>query len=99
MRILPMKLPDARPCLGCGSQPRLTFNRDRKEYLVQCTGEGCLWSTGDTGFFNKTAALVRWHRDNKPKCELMWWHWCCRYAEMRGQVKPPMPESISRVAA
>jgi len=94
-----MKLLDARSCLGCGCQPRLTLNRSLGQYLVQCSNDQCLWSDCDVGALSRLGAVVRWHRDNKPSCDFTWWRWCCRYAQMRDQPLPAMPVSIGGSAA
>lgn len=69
---------EKRPCLGCGSQPRLRHSKLRDMWFYQCTG--CGWRNHP----NHTAmgAYCGWHTANKPNDPHYQMLWQDRYEEL-----------------
>ncbi|WP_445364860.1 hypothetical protein ACJJJB_00175 (plasmid) [Microbulbifer sp. ANSA001] len=85
---------EKRPCLGCGSAPRMRRN-DAGLYRAECSNPACRWTSTNGGFLSKEGARVRWHRDNQAGCEETFYWWVQRHREMHGHAPLPIPANSS----
>ncbi len=69
---------EQRPCLGCGSQPRLRHSKLRDMWFYQC--KGCGWRTGLV--HTAQGALCAWHTSNKENDAHYRMLWQARYDEL-----------------
>lgn len=74
---------DIRPCLGCGSRPRLRKSKLRNMWTFVCTG--CGWRGHPV--HTSDGAFVSWHRANLPNDEHVWGLWRVRYHELQEQLE------------